>query len=455
MHPKPNDRGSALITVLVIAVIITATLMVFLSFSVQHARMLTHKGDFLKARYTAQNGLQQFIADAHQDDNWDWRREITTNRFNFDAGDTATVETTPWGSYTYVRSSAARKDQQSTITDYLAIVPPPIFNNALILNPLYSSLVVTGDTRLQGDVIVGRSGVKKESLRGRPYSGSSIVYGNIERSTIDQRPGIDREFLRSLFSGLNRDSRRTAALDLQALLPDSGYRVQLTATSGMPQIIDFTEGLPTEDPWEITGPGILVANSPLTLSGNLSFRNHVKILSQHPITIGPGVTMDGAIVYSAKHLTLDSVTQLNGQFYSEEKIEVKGHSSIEYPSIALVFAPAPGSSIKILDNAIFNGTMAGIRREPDASNTPEAGHVWVDDNAIVNGLLYSDNTVTLEGTVKGTLITDRFHFYYSPTNYYNWINGGRIDRNSLDGDFRLPLFFKVPHSQLSTLGGLR
>ncbi|NIT61401.1 MAG: hypothetical protein GWN00_35910, partial [Aliifodinibius sp.] len=51
--------------------------------------------------------------------------------------------------------------------------------------------------------------------------------------------------------------------------------------------------------------------------------------------------------------------------------------------------------------------------------------------------------VTLTGRVNGTVITERFHFYYSPTDYYNWIRDGVVNRRKLNRHFKLPVFFDL------------
>ena len=60
--------------------------------------------------------------------------------------------------------------------------------------------------------------------------------------------------------------------------------------------------------------------------------------------------MEHTIVYSAKKITIDNATTLSGQFYSEERIEIRGGSHIEYPSVALVFAKSPDNGINLLQN---------------------------------------------------------------------------------------------------------
>ena len=453
MHRNSRQNGSAIITVLIIAVIITATLMILLSFSVQHSRVLTYKGDFLKARYTAENGIQQFIASARANDSREWLNASNSYSFAFDPGDTAHVKVTPWGSFLHIASEARKRSQEFGTENYLALAPTTPFNNALLLNPQYYSLVVTGNTRLIGDVVVGRSGVKQESLSGRPYTGNRPVYGRIMRSPVDYRPIIREDFVEALFEDFREDAKASTAVKLAMLASDTTNRIELGGPNDAAQIVDIDNGLPQDRRWEIIGPGTLIADSPLLLQGAISFRNHVKILSSHPITIGSNVEMDQTIVYSTKQVTIDGTTGISGQFYSEWVIELKGEAKVEYPSVALVYAKELENGIDLYNRTEFNGSVIALRQVQDGANSPVAGLVWVAPEATVNGLLFGDNTVTLEGTVNGTIIADRFHFYYSPTNFYNWINGGRVDRTRLRDNFKLPLFFRLPNAQLSPLQG--
>ncbi len=452
MQRNTHDNGSAMITVLIIAVIVTATLMLFLSFSVKHARVLTFKGDLLRARYAAENGIEQFIADAHQSENFDWHWLPMSKRIGFDKGDTAVVESTPWGGYVHISSVGSRKHQEFVERDYLAYSPTSIFNSALILNPAHYSLVVTGDTRIEGDVHVGRSGVQKESLRGRPYTGNEVVFGNVIKGTEDLRPEINEAYIAKLFKTLKEESEASPATNLQALIPDSSNRIYLSKKDSPLQAVAIGVDLPAGEAWELIGPGTLIATAPLELVGAISFHNQVKILSAYPITIGHGVEMDEVIIYSPKVITLSDARNISGQFYSDHAIKIAGNSNINYPSIAMIYAQAPENRIALLDQATFNGTIAAVRKAPNNGNRPSAGIIWIDDAATANGLVYSDNIITHKGRVNGIIVTDRFHFYDSPKNYYNWINGGRITRSALNPHYKLPLFFRMPAIQLISLG---
>ena len=69
------------------------------------------------------------------------------------------------------------------------------------------------------------------------------------------------------------------------------------------------------------------------------------------------------------------------------------------------------------------------------------GKLFIHTGAKLFGLAFSDNLCELSGEVNGTVITERFHFYASPTDDYNRVMDGRIERRLLK-QMELPLLFK-------------
>jgi hypothetical protein len=80
--------------------------------------------------------------------------------------------------------------------------------------------------------------------------------------------------------------------------------------------------------------------------------------------------------------------------------------------------------------------------EPNLINQVQL-KVTVDTTAIVRGAIYTKGLTELFGTVHGTVITDQFYFYESPTSYFNWIKDATIDRTQRPDEFILPIGFSA------------
>jgi hypothetical protein len=195
--------------------------------------------------------------------------------------------------------------------------------------------------------------------------------------------------------------------------------------------------------WEIKGPATLIVNEPLAINSHITLSNYLKIVCSEDISLQDFGAYKGVIFYSPKQITLSNIRQFEGQLFSEDGILVKDNSRLTYPSLVMAYSADDTASVKILPGSEISGTVVFLTRERSIVPTQQRGKVIVREDAIVNGLVFSDNLTTLHGKVNGMVITDRFHFYYSPTDYYNWIKDGIVNREPLNDQFRLPVFFEL------------
>ncbi len=65
--------------------------------------------------------------------------------------------------------------------------------------------------------------------------------------------------------------------------------------------------------------------------------------------------------------------------------------------------------------------------------------IVLENGASITGAVYCGEKMTLDGTVVGTVITNDFYFYQSPTRYYGWLRSGTIDRRALPKGYMMPI----------------
>lgn len=436
-----DQSGSTIITVLVVTMMITTTLLILLGFVSHHHRFVLRKEHFLKAKYAVESGVHFVVYDLQND----WRqspwkgnrryfRELTLT-------DTVRFNQQLWGGFLRLQARARAKNQRYQREVLLGLKPPEILKYAVVINPHFYSLVVTGDTRIYGKALVGKAGVKKESLRGRPYTGQKTIYGDITRTSEDLRLSVDRDYLDYLFGDFQATLNKTQYAKLSDFLPDSGRVIDFSRlTLRTPVYVDTA--VVNERDWRVIGPVNLICKAPLKLRTRFSCSNSVKVICAEEICLDKGGDFRDVIFYSPKRIRLRNVDVEGGQFFSESGITLKDSTVCRYPSLIMVYSESDTAGVSILPTASVSGCVIYAGKKQTLVPTDNRGKVFVAKNGFVNGLLYSDNLVTLEGTVNGSVITDRFHFYHSPTHYYNWIRDGIVDRNRLNELFSLPLFFK-------------
>jgi hypothetical protein len=181
---------------------------------------------------------------------------------------------------------------------------------------------------------------------------------------------------------------------------------------------------------------------PLTIAatGNVSFSDGttisglVKILAGKQVTIPSGVEFDAPIVYSQTAIELQS-NQLRAQFFAPSII-MRANSAARYPSV--VVSPQiqtkhpPKNQIMMESGSRLEGSMLFLAPAADTCLAT------IKDGARIVGSLYSTGYVTLDGSVDGTVITNEFYFYQSPTTYFGWMRSAKINRTVLSKSYLVP-----------------
>ena len=203
--------------------------------------------------------------------------------------------------------------------------------------------------------------------------------------------------------------------------------------------------------WKIKGPGVLISDEALTINTALTINEQVQILCNHKIKIEGPAQIQDAIFFSPENINVSTAYRFEGQLFSERSILIGQAVHLDYPSIAMVYTSRDTGSITIANGVEINGTVLYLSNRDTIVSSPSSGKIDIQPGATVNGIVCSDNYTTLSGQVNGAIITDRFYYYYSPTVYFNWIKDGIIDRNKLNDEYKLPLFFKISNPQLTPL----
>ena len=443
-----NEVGSSLVYVLIISLILSATLLILFTFILIQTRHINAKDNFLKAKYAAESGLYTYINQMQNSGIRNVSGENFNNLIKVTDRDSAKIICYPWGGYRYVSSQSHHRGQSFQLTAYLGMEQSAIFHYAIIMNPEYSSLVVTGDTRIHGDVQTGLKGVKKGTIAGRPYTGDQLVYGRIIKNREDQRPHLNKAYIDDVYRYFHDRLQNASPVNFENLVSDKSDSVSL---GGMENCFLLNNEILNNRNWKIKGPGVLISDEALTINTALTINEQVQILCNHKIKIEGPAQIQDAIFFSPENINVSTAYRFEGQLFSERSILIGQAVHLDYPSIAMVYTSRDTGSITIANGVEINGTVLYLSNRDTIVSSPSSGKIDIQPGATVNGIVCSDNYTTLSGQVNGAIITDRFYYYYSPTVYFNWIKDGIIDRNKLNDEYKLPLFFKISNPQLTPL----
>jgi hypothetical protein len=183
-------------------------------------------------------------------------------------------------------------------------------------------------------------------------------------------------------------------------------------------------------------PLYIVVRGPATIRADLA--GPAAICASDSILVETEALLLHSLIYSRRRLDLKAVNQSTAQFIAP-RIYVGQHCRLSYPSALVSFSRPTGRPefqfISLGAGAHVEGTVLLVGG--DASD-PARSLIDVDGSAKIIGSICTNRYVTLDGELRGSLITYDLYFNQPPTTYLGWIRTGRIDRSALPDGFLVP-----------------
>ncbi len=175
----------------------------------------------------------------------------------------------------------------------------------------------------------------------------------------------------------------------------------------------------------------------LTRLDNLTAKGNIIFVSNMPIEIGNTAKLSDVLVM-APSIHVLSGFEGNIQMIAKEFVDIDEDVSLQYPSSIYINSDRKPASVTLNKNSTLIG---GIVIEGDFYNGSIQRSLTIHENVTIVGTVYCNGITQLEGTVIGTVYTDKFFLKTASSNYENVILNGTINRDSLPKNFiELPLF---------------
>jgi hypothetical protein len=433
-----SEAGFALAYVLMVVTILG--LVAYSVIMLQHVRRMIAVKEI--ARSKARNAGQSIIAEyaSHRREDPDMTQEFTTlTPHMYSDGAEASLRVYPWGLYelAVARGWAGRAVEVQTAV--LASVPDSLFKRALCFGNLEHDLILTGRTKITGDVSLRRGSASVGTLPDVKPPRFLPVTGSIKREPAAPYPLPVKAILRE------------SVLALEDLLQGSEE-----ATSGF---LKITGSMSPGDSWPDTAVWQGVSGS-LALNKELRAKNHpIYIAVDGEILIERGARLSGpiALLAAGRIMVSEGASLHDALMYSRKGIEYHNHSECSCQLLAPRILIGEGALLEYPSAVAALPGRAPLGREPQvklASGSHVEGFVGIfssvggsgedpplllEPGASVSGAVYSDRSMTLDGDVIGSVFTRDFQFTQPPTKYTGWIRSGTIDRSRLPEGFLVPV----------------
>jgi len=425
-----NDRGSALITVLVVLFILLTAFFAVFSFALSRAGIMNNKINNIRAHYLADAGINRLLYTANIDSlEWTEIIDLTINE-NISATEKFMVKSSLAGGYILVASTGTASGKQVTKNVLIGIMPWPDLNSAVVNCSNTYPLVVSGKTKIYGDAIVGPEPVTKGSIEGETYYGDKLIYGQIIlREKVDCQE-IDHNPVRQYIDQLiDKKTSPDSYIIGSAVLRDfTDYKSDVSSVIYVEDNLEIKSLQLDSYKSAIT----IIAGGDIDIKGDCRINGLVEIAAGGSITVDSNSYLEGTTLIAEDSVIFQDAAVFCGQAMSGGRVIVGESAQIRYPSMLYVYCSDDDDDNTIVfDNGSRSQTIAIIAG--DITPYSEKMHrLFIDSGAVTAGLMFCDQYSDIRGTLYGVSSTKNYYYRKDPTTYVNWLKDAVIDRNRLD-----------------------
>lgn len=270
----------------------------------------------------------------------------------------------PWG--LYINLKLQNFNKKITYNYLMGMQPEYIKKAALnINNP--NPLFISGNTSIDGNIILSNRGIKHELIEGNPFSGNRITANSVV---------IEKKYLAlidSIFKKIESD-KTLCSLPLKSL--------QTSLFQGISQPFD-------------SDCTLVITSNELYLQ-NASINNKV-IIHSDKIIIDSSSTLENIIVY-ANYAHIESGFQGSLQLFVKDSIIIENNVSLQNPSGIILKSDSVNPYLYFGVGSSLSGYMILINENGQELSSQTC---TIEDNSCVNGFLYINGKSVIKGKIKG------------------------------------------------------
>lgn len=337
---------------------------------------------FDRLRHNLNSGVTVALASDLSDNN--------INNFDMygDGLDSLTVERKQWGIYdlaiirTFVNEDTLKKAM------LIGIVPDSI---ALYLSDEDRPLSVSGTTKITGDVVLPKAGLKKSYVEGKPYANDQLFYNGRTSFSSRTLSPVNQVVLQTIQGKFEMYNNNIPLLDTKELH------------------VSFLSNMQS---FKLTGKAKL---------NNVNLKGNIILIADSAITIDANSKIDGIQIY-APFINVENGFKGNCQLFATDSIHIGNQVSLAYPSVAAVISKRKTDAIP----QIFLGTgvsFEGVIFTYEEKRTALQTLISLGKETHVKGEVFSTGLLKLQKgvIVDGKVSCNRFIMRTPTTLYENFL----------------------------------
>ncbi len=432
---KPRaSTGAVLVTVLAVMVILL--ILFFAAFTFVASRYSHHvrEQNRLIAKNLSEAGLTRWLQRLSQN-----QLAFESILFNSPNGGKVNASLSAWGPYALVTSNGIFANQTVTSQSIIGSKPNKLFDAAITVGDESLPLVASGNTRIFGDVNTGELGMTTGRMRGESIVNEDFHSGHVIIHQTITVPTLDTLVLNQYLSSVN--SRRQQC--------DQSFPGSMILTANDSGFFNEHECFTIENNLRIQGAVFenfdkvhsVFVNGFVELAGNCRLSGLIEIVSTGPMYVLDSAVVDNLILITPDSVVISGNSTFSATAISSQKIVVKEKARLLYPSILLI---RDREDLSDMETGIFLQSRSKMESVCFSERNPSTEDrtnpvIYLDSASSFTGIIIAQSKADLRGTLNGSVFTERFHYFASPTTYVNWIKDLKIDRTKLDYHPVLPL----------------
>ncbi len=382
-------KGGSLFYALLISVLIALICTALIGVAYYNRLLNEYDRTLERLIRNADSGMQWLLAAPE--------REIPVRTFDLfgEGQDSITIKKRQWGLFYVAHAEAFQITLHGRATSsrssLLGKHYPSYQRMALYLQDNYKPLTLSGKTRIEGIAFVPQAGVKSGYVDGSSYQGQQLIYGE-KRLSDRSLPAAEEAMLQTLQRQFTqRDSLSTA------LLPDT------LRHSFAEETIYFRRRSFDLNSQKLSGNICLIADS--------------------VVTIGRYAQLEDIMIF-APSIKVEAGFEGQLQLFAQQQLEIGREVQLRYPSAAALL-PINGQArpaLAVEEGAYINGIL--LVHSSQTKNTVSGMRIAA--NSTIEGFLYANTSLELNGTVNGSVIISGFILRTAASAYDNHLFNASI-----------------------------
>lgn len=328
-----------------------------------------------------------------------------------EAKDSVTIGTRQWGMYEIAYARTFSRGDTLSTTFMLGVKPDSVYKSALYLLDQGRPVTFAGNTLVKGIAYLPEAGAKRGWVDGKNFEREKMVEGEIRKSE-SRLPELNKAFLQKMLKSIDFKGRGVYHLPL----PKDSIKV-----SFFHKTIRFHR----------TG-------SPLRLNAVFA-KGNVVFSSDTLIEVGANAQLENVIL-CAPNIKFESGFKGKIQAFATDSILVGEDCHFRFPSALCLL------EVDSIDNRPKIHLSKGVKLEGSLLQyvtflDRSLATTTISTGAIVEGVVYADALVSIEGSVFGSLVCNKFLLNRPSGVYENHLLDCTLDRTKLSKYFLTsPLF---------------